>query len=80
VTLAAVGFLLLDAALLGTLAVWGRRPALLVWSAAFVMLACGVVYLRWRYRRRLDEIARARARLRQDLRAVKPPREPGDPR
>jgi hypothetical protein len=53
---------------------------LLAWSAAFVMLAFGVVYLRWRYRRRLDEIARARALLRQALRSLKPPRETGDPR
>lgn len=75
-----MGFLLLDAALLGTLAVWSRRPALLAWSAAFVMLALGVLYLHWRYRRRLDEIARARALLRQDLRSLRPPRETGDPR
>jgi hypothetical protein len=74
-----VGFLLLDAALLGTLAVWGRRPVLLAWSAAFVFLALGVVYLRWRYRRRLQEIAHARALLRQELRSVKPGHESGDP-
>jgi hypothetical protein len=44
------------------------------------MLALGVLYLHWRYRRRLDEIARARALLRQDLRSLRPPRETGDPR
>jgi hypothetical protein len=74
-TVAAVGFLLLDAVLLGVAAVWGGRPGLLAWSAAFVLLAVGVVVLRRRYLRRLEEIARARARLRQELRAVMPQRE-----
>lgn len=73
----AVGFLLLDAALLGVAAVWGRRPALLVWSLALALVALGVVLLRVRYLRRLQEIARARAQLRQELRTLTPRREPG---
>jgi hypothetical protein len=67
-----VGFLLLDAVLLGVVAVWDGRPGLLAWSGGFLLLAVGVVLLRRRYRRRLDEIARARALLRQELRGVIP--------
>jgi hypothetical protein len=74
----AVGFLLLDAALLGAAAVWEGRPALAAWSAAFVALSLGVVVLRRRYRRRLQEIAHARALLRQELRTVVPRRESGE--
>ena len=74
----AVGFLLLDAALLGVAAVWGRRPLLLAWSLVFALLALGVVLLRLRYLQRLQEIARARALLRQELRTLTPRREPGD--
>lgn len=73
-----MGFLLLDAVLLGAVAVWDARPALLLWSAVFVGLAVGVVAVRRRYRRRLNEIARARAQLRQELRAVMPQRESGE--
>jgi hypothetical protein len=72
-----VGFLLLDAVLLGVVAVWDARPVLFAWSAAFVLLAAGVVALRRRYHRRLDEIARARALLRQELRSVMPPPDAG---
>lgn len=68
----AVGFLLLDAALLGIAAVWGGRPALLGWSTAFVGLAAGVLLLRRRYAQRLDEIAQARERLRRELRTLTP--------
>ena len=70
---------MLDAALLGVVAVWDDRPALLVWSGAFVILALGVVVLRRRYRKRLHEIARARALLREELRTVTPRRQSGDP-
>ena len=72
-----MGFLLLDAVLLGAVALWDGRPGLLVWSGFFVILAGMVVALRRRYRRRLDEIARARALLRQELRALTPDRESG---
>ncbi|MDH4043948.1 MAG: hypothetical protein OEY20_09960 [Gemmatimonadota bacterium] len=50
---------------------------LLGWSAAFVALAIGVVALRRRYLHRLQEIARARTLLRQELRALTPNNEAG---
>jgi hypothetical protein len=53
-------------------AVWDRQPALLGWSVAFVALAGGVVLLRRRYLRRLDEIARARDALRREIRGLTP--------
>jgi hypothetical protein len=52
--------------------VWDGRLALLGWSAAFVALAVGVVVLRRRYVQRIQEIARARALLRQELRTLTP--------
>lgn len=76
VTVLAVGFLLLDAALLGAAGLWDHRPVLLVGAGACLALAGAVLVLRRRYARTLREIAAARARLREELRAVKPrPRE-----
>jgi hypothetical protein len=51
---------------------------LLGWSAVFVALAVGVVVLRRRYRQRLQEIARDRALLRQELRSLTPAEERRD--
>lgn len=74
-TLLAVGFLLADAMLLGAAGFRAGRPLLVVWGAVF-LAAAGAVLLLWRrYLRRLDEIARDRARLRQELRSVRP--DPG---
>ena len=69
----AVGFLLLDAALLVVAGILDRRPALLGGSVVCLALVVLVLTLRRRYARRLAEIAKARAMLRQELRAVKPP-------
>jgi hypothetical protein len=72
----AVGFLLLDAALLGAAGVWTARPGLIGSGAAFVLAAGGVILLRRRHVRSLAEIARARALLHQELRSVKAPERP----
>lgn len=69
----AIGFLLLDAVLLGAVAVWDARPGLFAWSGVFVVLAAGTLVLRRRYVRSLEEIARARDALRRELRAPPPP-------
>lgn len=75
-TVVAVGFLLLDAALLAAAGLWTARPALIGWSLAFVLAAGGVLQLRRRHVRSLREIAAARAMLRQELRSVKAPDRP----
>jgi uncharacterized membrane protein YqjE len=72
VTVLAVGFLLLDAVLLASVAVWDGRPWFFAWSLVFVALAAVVIHLRRRYVRTLDEIRRAREQLKRDLRAVQP--------
>jgi hypothetical protein len=62
----AVGFLLLDAVLLGLVGWWDDRPGLLIASGMFMAAAGGVVALRRHYLRRLNEIAAERAALRQE--------------
>ena len=57
---------------------WDGRLALLGWSAVFVALAVVVLVLRRRYRQRLQEIARARTLLRQELRTLTPDKKVGD--
>jgi hypothetical protein len=47
--------------------VWAGRPWLIVWGALFGAAAIGVLALRRRYVRRLDELAGARADLRAEL-------------
>jgi hypothetical protein len=66
ITLLAAGFLLLDAVLLGAVGWWDRRPGFLIAAAVLAAGAAGVVLLRRRYLAQLDEIARARAVLRQE--------------
>lgn len=75
----AIGFLLLDAVLLGVVAVWDDRPALLAWSAVFAAMAVGVLIMRRRHLRSLEEITRARELLRRELRAVQPERPSEEP-
>jgi len=74
----AVGFLLLDAALLGVAGIWDGRPLLLGASVLCLVLVVIVLGLRRRYVRQLADIRRARAALRQELRSVtpSPDREP----
>jgi hypothetical protein len=72
VTVAAVGFLLLDGILLGAAGFWDGRPVLAGWGGACVLLAGVVLVLRRRYVRQWREIATARAHLRQELRTVQP--------
>lgn len=72
-TVLAVGFLLADGVLLGAAGLVDGRPLLVVWAAAFLAVAGLVLVLRRQYLRRLDEISRARALLRQELRSLRPP-------
>jgi len=74
----AVGFLLLDAALIGAVALRDHQPWLLVWSLVFAALAVGVLVLRRRYVRVLDEVREARERLKHELRAVRQPGPAGE--
>lgn len=66
----AIGFLLLDAALLILAGVSTDRMALSVWGALCVVGAGGVVLLWRRYLRRLAELDRARSSLRDELRRL----------
>lgn len=66
-TIAAVGFLLLDAVLLLFGGLEFDKPSLLV-AAGLCLLAAGLVLLGWRrYRRTLDELAAARREMKADL-------------
>ncbi len=65
-TIVAAGFLAFDGAALLGLGVWSGRTMLLV-LGAILLASSGVVLLFWRWHlRRLDEIAEARADLREE--------------
>ncbi|MBI3983579.1 MAG: hypothetical protein HY337_11765 [Gemmatimonadetes bacterium] len=53
---AAVGFLLLDAILLGLAGFWGRRPVLVIWAAVLAVGAAGVLVVWRRYLAHLVEL------------------------
>ena len=70
-TTAAVGFLLLDAALFALAAIAFRRPLLLL-PAAVCAAAGGAVVLAWRrYRRTLLELEEARREMRREVEALR---------
>jgi hypothetical protein len=69
-TIIAVGVLSLDGVLLLAAGLWSHRPILLALGAVMLVLAVGV-YLLWRRQVRvLDEIARARAEMRAEVKAL----------
>jgi len=65
---AAVGFLALDALLLGWAGWWARRPALLLWAGLLAALTPLPLALWRRYRRRMDEVHAARRAMAQEVR------------
>ena len=70
-TTAAVGFLLLDAALFTLAAIAFSRPLLLL-PAAICAAAGGLVVLAWRrYRRTLLELEEARREMRREVEALR---------
>jgi len=73
ITILAVGFLGLDAVLLGMAGWWTRRQDLLLVGGVLLLAAWGVLLLWRRQRRRLAEIAAAQAALKSaagDLRVL----------
>jgi hypothetical protein len=64
---AAVGFLLLDAVLLGLAAVWARRPLLFFWAAVFAAGAVGVFVVWRRYLMHLGELDAQRRDMRVEV-------------
>jgi len=70
---AAVGFLLLDAVLLGLAAAWSARPLLFLWAALLAVGAGGVLVLWRRYLAHLSQLDTQRRAMRleiEDLRAT----------
>jgi prepilin signal peptidase PulO-like enzyme (type II secretory pathway) len=67
ITVLAAGLLALDAVLLGLAGLWSARLGLLVWGALFGAGAIGVLVLRRRYVKRLEELDDARRALRGEL-------------
>lgn len=66
-----VGFLLLDALLLGYSGIALHRVALVVWAGVFLVAAVLVV-LGWRrYRRVMSELERARHEMRTEAEAIR---------
>lgn len=66
-TILAVGFLALDAVLLGLIGWWTHRWGLLGIGGGLLAAAWGVLLLWRRQRRRLVEIAAARAALKNEI-------------
>jgi hypothetical protein len=67
ITLLAAGLLALDAVLLALAGLWSARPGLVAWGAVLGAGAIGVLVLRRRYVKRLEELADARRALRGEL-------------
>ena len=66
----AAAVLAFDGAALGLMGWWGERPMLALIGAVF-FLSSGLVLLYWRwYRRRLDDIAKARRALSEEARQM----------
>ncbi len=76
---AAVGFLLLDAVLLGLAAVWGRRPVLFAWAAVFAIGAVGVLLLWRRYLKQLGELSDQRRAMKQEVERLRDAVRKGSP-
>lgn len=70
-TYLAVGFLLLDAVLLGLAGLWSRRPGLIGGAALCGGLALAVLLLWRRQRRLLAEMADAREAVQTEARALR---------
>ncbi len=70
-TILAVGFLALDAALLALAGLKTNRWPLLLTAAVFLLMAWRVTVLWRRQRTRLEEIARARAALKDEVRNLR---------
>ncbi len=67
----AVGFLLLDALLLGYSGLSLDRPLLVVWGAV-CLVGAGLVILGWRrYRRAMADLERARMELREEVQSIR---------
>jgi membrane protein required for beta-lactamase induction len=69
-TVLAVALLLLDGVLLVLAGVWAGRFGLVLWGVLFGAAAIGVLGLRRRHVRRLDELAKARAELRAEVGSI----------
>ncbi|MEO8031144.1 MAG: hypothetical protein ABJC74_06410 [Gemmatimonadota bacterium] len=70
-TILAVGFLALDAVLLALAGLKTNRWSLLVTAAVFLLMAWGVTVLWRRQLSRLDELGRARAALKDEVRHLR---------
>lgn len=70
-TYLAVGFLLLDGALLALAGLWSRRPGLIAGAIACGALAAAVLLLWRRQQRLLSEMAEAREAVRMEARALR---------
>ncbi|MGH7674308.1 MAG: hypothetical protein ACREMV_03470 [Gemmatimonadales bacterium] len=71
-TTGAVGFLLLDAVLLIYAGLALDRTLLIVLGGVFAIAAAVVVTIAWpRYRRRLDELERARRDMRAEVQSIR---------
>ena len=66
-TVLAAGLLALDAVLLALAGLWSARLGLIAWGALLGAGAVGVLLLRRRYEKRLEELADARNALRGEL-------------
>ena len=70
-TVLAVGFLLLDGALLGLAGLWAREPTLIGLGLGMALMA-GLVGLLWqRHRRRMGDIETARREVREEVQALR---------
>ena len=66
-----VGFLLLDALLLGYSGVALGRPVLVLWGGG-CLVAAGLVVLGWRrYRRLMSDLERARREMRAEVESIR---------
>lgn len=70
-TTIAVGFLALDALLLGYAGVALHRASLVIWGAVCAVLAVAVIFGWRRYRRAMEEIAAARREMKREVEAIR---------
>ena len=70
-TIAAVGFLLLDAVLLAIAGLWAKRPGLLVGAGACAVAVVGVIVAWRRYRRAMEEVAAARRAMKSEVESIR---------
>ncbi len=70
-TIATVGFLLLDAVLLVIAGLWARRAGLLLGAGACALLVVAVLVAWRRYRRAMDEVAAARRAMKSEVESIR---------